>query len=136
MDVTNNPEGEVIEELERYSDCMNITIVRPPQLPPGLEDSLFKCFSKRFTKRNLIVTSATQLVNDHHFHQHGQQHILEEQGCAHFVMHKMGACANGTNQQLLLETAWADRSQGLPAITTHAQSVGHKSGKAKYANPY
>ena len=89
VDVSDNSQREVIEELERYPDHLKITVIGPPQLPPGLEDSLFKCFSKRFTKHNLVMTATTRLVNDHHFDQRPLEDIPPEvQGCTHFLTHR------------------------------------------------
>lgn len=87
VDVSNKSQQQVIEELERYPDHLNITVIRPPQLPPGLEDSLFRYFSRRFTKYNLVMTASTQLVNDHHL---DQQHMT--QGCAHLRAHENAMC--------------------------------------------
>ena len=117
MDVTNKSQRQVIEELERYPDHLNITVVRPPQLPTGLEDSLFRYFSRRFTEYDLVMTASTQLVNDHHLDQ--RQHIM--QGCAHFLKH---------------ESAVVLQMRCIFLFYNAGQSKDYQSGKAKYAKTY
>ena len=111
MGVTNKSQRQVIEELERYPEHLDITVVRPPQIPTGLEDSLFRYFSRCFTEYNLVMTASTQLDQ--------RQHIM--QGCAHFLTH---------------ESAVVLQMRCILLFYNTGQSKAYQSGKAKYTKIY